>query len=231
MPYDNATPTPEAPKPSNKGETSSLNRFESRPEFWESLFGNKSEGTTSGSSNSGSNQAQIFADMISGRTTGIPTGNTFTVDTGTPIFPDLFTVEDTGVPPSEIPEVSQGNTGAPEAQKGTETVQKEQPRTEADELRESRAKWKPLEGSRYDENYHVVVDNPEAYKKALEEDKAAIDKKLARPERLEVNERRALEQRKTWIGKTLDTVIRVGEKIVEVGKPVIRAAERAGRHL
>ena len=54
----------------------------------------------------------------------------------------------------------------------TPAIRSKQPRTEADELRESRAKWKPLEGSHYDENYHVVIDDPEVYQKALEKEKA-----------------------------------------------------------
>ena len=54
----------------------------------------------------------------------------------------------------------------------TPEVKPKQPKTMADAIRASRAKWKPLPGSHFDENYHVIVDDPEVYQKALEKEKA-----------------------------------------------------------
>lgn len=54
----------------------------------------------------------------------------------------------------------------------TSVVSSKQPKTWDDVLREATSKWKPLPGSHFDENYRVVIDDPEVYQRALEKEQA-----------------------------------------------------------
>ena len=55
------------------------------------------------------------------------------------------------------------------------SVQPKQVKSKQEARNASRAKWKPLPGSHFDENYHVVIDDPEVYQRALEKERNSID--------------------------------------------------------
>lgn len=61
---------------------------------------------------------------------------------------------------------------------GNSPVQPKRQRTLQESINASRAKWKPLPGSHFDENYHVVIDDPEVYQKALEKEQAQNEGKF-----------------------------------------------------
>lgn len=80
---------------------------------------------------------------------------------------------DTGTPSENAPQTSN-----PEAQNRTETGQNKQPKTWNDAINAALANSKPTPGSHYDKNWHVVIDDPEVYQKALEKERSQNEGKF-----------------------------------------------------
>lgn len=53
-----------------------------------------------------------------------------------------------------------------------------QPKTWNDAIKDALANSKPLPGSHYDENYRVIIDDPEVYQKALEKERSQNEGKF-----------------------------------------------------
>ena len=78
--------------------------------------------------------------------------------------------------------ISAESASTPEENTSAQISTSEQPKqtkTWDDILRESSANWKPLPGSHYDENYRVIIDDPEIYQKALEKENSTVERNFS----------------------------------------------------